>query len=158
MTTIAATPSVSFSGIRGRMLERLLQVRFVRYLRVQLGFVEFPAQYQLFLRDIVGPRLAAVPGSLGVFGVGTHTEVALKAIPGLAERIHCFTDNNAALWHQTRFGRPVLPPAEAVKQCDCFFLSTAVFQRVLEGDLRRLGFTGTIVAMDDDVPPSWFLA
>ncbi len=158
MTTLAAAPSIPFAGLRGGLLARLLQLRFVRYLRVQLGFVEFPAQYQLFLRDVVGPRLEAAPGPLGVFGVGTHTESALKAIPGLADRIHCFTDNNAALWHQTRFGKPVLPPADAVKACGTFFLSTAVFQRVLEADLERLGFTGAVVAMDDEVPPSWFLA
>jgi hypothetical protein len=71
--------------------------------------------------------------------------------------VHCFADNNAALWHQERFGRPVLPPREAVRTCEVFVLSTAVFQHVLRADLRRLGYRGPIIAMDDDMPPAWFL-
>ena len=153
----AARPTLSFTGVRGRLLSLLLQLGFVRYHRVQLGFVERPEQYLQFVTDVIGPRLAALPGKLGVFGVGAHTDTALKAVPELAGRIHCFTDNNTALWQQTRFGKTVLPPAEAVKECDAFFLSTAVYQRVLTSDLARLGFRGPIVAMDDVVPPFWFL-
>jgi hypothetical protein len=37
-------------------------------------------------------------------------------------------------------------------------LSTAVYQHILRADLKKLGFTGAIVAMDDVVPASWFLA
>ena len=152
------TPPLAFTGAGGRILARLLQLPFVRYHRVQLGFVERPERYAQFLEQVVGPRLAALEGRLGVFGVGAHTDVALKHVGGLAERIHCFTDNNAALWRQTRVGKLILPPTEAILECDAFFLSTAVFQRVLERDLRRLGFRGPIVAMDDAVPPHWFLS
>lgn len=150
-------PSTAFTGLRGRALARLLQLPSTRYHRVQLGFVEAPEQYEQFLADVVGQRIAELPGRLGVFGVGSHTEILLKALPSLADRVHCFTDNNPALWHKPRFGRPVLPPGDAVAACDAFVLSTAVFQRILEGDLRRLGFRGPIVAVDDVVPPAWFL-
>lgn len=143
--------------MRGQALAWLLQRDFVRFHRVQLGFVERPQQYERFLAGVVGPRVLAMDGRLGVFGVGTHTEVLLKAVPGLGERIHCFADNNSAVWHQTRFGRQVLPPGEAVKTCDLFLLSTVVFQRVLTADLRRHGFKGPIVTVDDIVPPAWFL-
>lgn len=150
--------SSPFTGVRGRLLSRLLQLGFVRFHRVQRSAVECPHEYARFLTEVVGPRLSALPGRLGVFGVGAHTETVLKALPGLEARIHCFTDNNQGLWRQTRFGKPVLPPAEAVSECDAFFLSTAVFQRVLAADLRRHGFRGPVVAVDDDVPASWFLA
>jgi hypothetical protein len=158
MSQTRAAPAIPFTGLRGRTLARLLQLPFVRYHRVQLGFVERPRQYERFLTEIVAPRLDRLPGKLGIFGVGAHTDVALTHVPGLPERVHCFTDNNAALWRQPRFGKLVLPPQDAVTECDAFFLSTAVFQRILEQDLRRLGFTGPIVAMDDEVPPGWFLA
>jgi hypothetical protein len=158
MTALHSTGFPAFTGIRGRLLAQLLQIGFVRFHRVQLGVVECPRQYTQFLEEVIGPRLFALPGRLGVFGVGAHTETLLKAIPGLEERIHCFTDNNASVWHQSRFGKPVLPPAEAVAACDAFFLSTAVFQRVLEADVRRHGFRGPIVSVDDVVPPSWFLS
>jgi hypothetical protein len=158
MTAHHSGHSTAFSGIRGAILGRLLQIDFVRFHRVQLGAVECPGQYSQFLADVVGPRLFALPGRLGIFGVGAHTEVVLKALPTLGDRIHCFTDNNGSVWHQTRFGKPVLPPTEAVATCEAFFLSTAVFQRVLDGDLRRHGFRGPIVAVDDVVPPSWFLS
>ena len=158
MTALDSTRFTAFTGIRGRVLAQLLQLGFVRFHRVQLGVVERPREYARFLADVVGPRLAALPGRVGVFGVGAHTETVLKAVPGLAERVHCFTDNNAGVWHQSRFGKPVLPPAEAVAACDVFFLSTAVFQRVLEADVRRHGFRGPIVAVDDLVPPSWFMS
>lgn len=157
MTTLAVPAPVAFGGIRGRVLAWLLQFGFVRYHRVQLGFVEHPDQYRRFLAEVIGPRLLAIDGRLGVFGTGVHTEVALQAIPELAERIHCFTDNNPALWHQTRFGKRVLPPRDAVRECDGMFLSTAVFQRVLERDLQNHGFQGAVVAMDDVVPAAWFL-
>ena len=152
------TPAIPFTGLGGRALARLLQFRFVRYHRVQLGFVERPRQYEQFLAEVVAPRIGRLSGKLGVFGVGAHTEIALAHVSGLGERVHCFTDNNAALWRQQRFGKLVLPPEDAVTACDAFFLSTAVFQRILEQDLRRLGFAGPIVAMDDEVPPGWFLA
>ncbi|MCC7010076.1 MAG: hypothetical protein IT184_14815 [Acidobacteria bacterium] len=154
--TAGAAP-VPFRGLHGRALVRLLQLPFVRYHRVQLGFVERPRQYRRFLTDVLGPRLDAIGGRIGVFGVGAHTELLRTALPGFAERIHCFTDNNATLWHQTRFGKTVLPPAGAVEQCDAFLLSTTVFQRVLTADLRRLGFAGPVLAIDDDVPAPWFL-
>jgi hypothetical protein len=158
MTSVsAATSPVSFTGLRGSVLAALLQLRFVRYHRVRLGFVETPAEYGRFLELVVGPRLDALPGALGVFGVGAHTELVLRVLPGLTGRIHCFTDNNHTLWHTTRFGAPVLPPAEAARACDAFFLSTAVFQRRLDADLRRHGYRGPIVAMDDVVPPACFL-
>lgn len=149
--------TVHLAGLRGRLLGRLLQVPAVRYHRVQLGFVETPQDYEAFLMDVVAPRLAVLPAPLGVFGVGAHTDLVLRVLPDLANRVHGFTDNNPAQWHRTKHDRPVLPPAEAVAQCASFFLSTAVFQRVLTADLRRLGFRGPIVAMDDVVPPHWFL-
>jgi hypothetical protein len=158
MSRTEAASAISFAGLRGRVLARALQFGFVRYHRIQLGFVERPRQYERFLTEIIAPRLDRLPGKLGVFGVGEHTEIALAHVPGLRDRVHCFTDNNSALWGQHRFGRIVLPPEDAVAECDAFFLSTAVFQRILEWDLRRLGFTGPIVAMDDVVPPEWFLA
>ena len=151
------TEELPFSSIRARLLGRLLQLPFVRYHRVQLGVVEYPHQYERFVATVIAPRLEALPGRLGVFGVGTHTQAVLKALPTLASRVTCYTDNNPTLWHQTRFGGIVLPPAEAVKRCDAFLLSTAVFQRVLAADLRRLGFRGPLVAMDDQVAPAWFL-
>lgn len=154
---VSMTSSVNFTGVGGHVLARLLQLPMVRYHRVQLGFVETPADYEAFLREIVAPRLATLPSPLGVFGVGAHTDLVLRVLPQLTERIHCFTDNNPAQWQRTRHGRPVLPPADAAAQCAAFFLSTAVFQRVLTGDLRRLGFAGPIAAMDDVVPPHWFL-
>jgi hypothetical protein len=150
--------TIEFRGVRERVLARLLQLRFVRFHRVQLGFVEKPAEYQRFLRDIIGPRLASLPGRLGVFGTGEHTKILLAAIPELAARIHCFVDNNSALWRTERFDRIVLAPSIAVQECEAFFLSTAVFQHVLRADLRRHGFAGPIVAVDDELPPSWFLA
>ncbi len=156
-TAQAVTPSLPFTGLSGRVLARLLELDFVRYHRLQLGFVEWPLQYERFIADVLGPRVDAMPGKLGVFGVGVHTDVLIKSLPTLTERIHCFTDNNGAHWRQTRHGKPVLPPAEAVSTCDAFLLSTAVYQRVLEADLRRLGFTGPVMAMDDVVPATWFL-
>ena len=158
MSRTPAAPAIPFAGFRGRALARALQLGFVRYHRIQLGFIERPRQYERFLAEVIAPRLDRLPGKLGVFGVGAHTEIALAHVPGLRDRVHCFTDNNSALWGQPRFGRIVLPPEDAVAECDAFFLSTAVFQRILERDLRRLGFTGPIVAMDDVVPPEWFLA
>jgi hypothetical protein len=160
-TTMNQSPhrdTVEFRGLRGRVLAGLLQLGFVRFNRVQLGFVEKPAEYQRFLREVIGPRLSALPGRLGVFGTGEHTKILLAALPELANRIHCFVDNNSALWRSERFDRIVLAPSAAVKECDAFFLSTAVFQHVLRADLRRHGFAGPIVAVDDKLPPSWFLA
>ena len=154
----SALAAHTLPGLQGRLLGSLLQLAFVRFHRVQLGFVEKPHEYERFLVDVVGRRLETMPGTLGVFGVGQHTQTLLKALPGLVSRVHCFTDNNGAFWNQERFGRPVLPPGEAVRRCDLFLLSTAVFQHVLRADLRRLGFAGPIVAVDDVVPPSWFLA
>lgn len=157
MTAAETAPFVPFEGMRGRVLTWLLQRDSVRFHRVQRGFVEKPAQYERFLAAVVGPRVEALDGRLGVFGVGTHTEVLLKAFPSLQPRIHCFADNNPAVWRQVRFGHPVLPPGEAVKACDAFLLSTAVFQHVLRADLVRHGFKGPILAVDDVVPPAWFL-
>ena len=147
-----------FSGISGRLLGWLLQRPFVRFHRVQLGVVERRVEYERFLVEVVEPRLAALSGRLGVFGCGEHTRSAIKAMPGLAARIHCLTDNNAVLWHQTRFGRPVLPPEKAVADCDAIFLSTAVFQHVLRAQLKHLGFRGPVIAVDDHVPADWFLS
>ena len=148
---------VAFTGLQGRVLGALLQWPLVRFHRLQRGFVEQPAEYRRFLFEVIGRRLADTPGRVGVFGCGEHSRVLLASIPELADRVHCFTDNNAALWHQERFGRRVLPPEEAIDVCDVFVLSTAVFQHVLRADLRRLGFSGPVIAMDDEVPPSWFL-
>lgn len=150
-------PPLRFVGLRGWMLARLLQVPAVRYHRVQRGFVETPQEYEVFLQEVIAPRLASLPTPLGVFGVGAHTDLLVRVLPDLVSRIHCFTDNNAAQWHRTRHDRRILPPAEAAARCASFFLSTAAFQRVLTADLRRLGFAGPIAAMDDEVPPHWFL-
>lgn len=148
---------VAFTGLQGRLVGALLQWPLVRFHRLQRGFVEQPAEYRRFLFEVIGRRVAHTPGSIGVFGCGEHSRVLLESIPDLRERVHCFTDNNAALWHQERFGCRVLPPEEAVKVCELFILSTAVFQHVLRQDLRRLGYSGPIIAMDDQLPPSWFL-
>src|SRR5258706_16215134 len=113
----AQTRAMSFAGLRGQAIAGLLQLRFVRYHRVQLGFAERPAQYEAFLGEVVAPRLASLPDRLGVFGAGEHTRVLLKVVPELMDRIHCFVDNNPSLWGQERFGRTVLSPAEAVHQC-----------------------------------------
>ena len=48
----------------GRLLSRSagsikLQLRFVRYHRVQLGFAERPAHYEAFLGEVVAPRMRA---------------------------------------------------------------------------------------------------
>ena len=153
-----SAPPLAFRSVEGRLLARVLQMGFTRYRRVQLGFVNDPGQYRLFLRTIVAPRLRDLTGRLGVFGVGSHSEVVLKAAPDLRDRITLFTDNNPDTWNGTKFGKPVLPPSEAVEMCDAFFLSTAVFQHVLKADLNALGFSGTVVAVDDYVPPEWFLA
>lgn len=158
MTDLTEDTVIPFAGWRGRILARLLQLPFVRFHRVQLGFVERPEQYQRFLVEVVGGRLATMPGKIGVFGAGEHTRVLFKAMPSLLERVHCLTDNNQALWQQERFGCPVLPPTQAAAECDVILLSTAVFQHVIRPDLRRKGFRGPIVAVDDVVPPSWFLA
>ena len=147
-----------FSGILGGLLARLLQLPFVRFHRAQLGVVERPLDYERFLAEVVEPRLTEIDGRIGVFGCGEHTRIALNAMPALSKRIHCLTDNNAVLWHQTRYGRPVLPPDKAVRSCDAFFLSTAVFQHVLRVQLKRLDFDGPVIAVDDVVPPHWFLA
>jgi hypothetical protein len=149
---------VPFHGVRGRALAALLQLKFVRFHRVQLGFVQRPTDYARFISDVIAPRVQALPGRLGIFGVGEHTRFLLNAAPELGERTQCFIDNNAALWRQERFGKVVLPPAEAVAQCDVILLSTAVFQHVLKADLGRLRFRGAVVAMDDTVAPHWFLA
>ena len=153
----AQARTTSFSGLRGQAIAALLQLRFVRYHRVQLGFAERPVHYEAFLGEVVAPRLASLPDPLGVFGAGEHTRVLLKVVPELAVRIHCFVDNNQSLWGQERFGRTVLSPAEAVQECASMFLSTAVFQHVLRDQLKRLSFTGPTVAVDDVVPPAWFL-
>src|SRR5688500_6561391 len=110
-------PATSFQSLRGRLLSALLQLRFVRFHRTQLGAVEAPAEYERFLAEVIVQRLESVPGRLGVFGVGEHTRTLLRAIPGLQARIHCFIDNNQALWRHQRFGRPVLPPDQAIKEC-----------------------------------------
>ena len=148
---------VVFSGWQGRLLRALLQLPFVRYQRIQRGFVERPAEYRRFLREVIGRRVAETSGPIAVFGCGEHTRILLASVPGLIDRVHCFADNNATLWHQERFGRPVLPPREAVRACEVFVLSTAVFQHVLRADLRRFGYRGPIIAMDDHMPPEWFL-
>jgi hypothetical protein len=153
----STAPHLPFTGVRGHVVAGLLQIPFVRFHRVQLGFVERPAQYQSFLAEVVGPRIAALPDPLGVFGAGEHTRVLLNAVPELAGRIHCLVDNNSSLWGQERFGRPVLSPVDAVRQCRSMFLSTAVFQHVLNEDLARLTFAGPVIAVDDVVPPAWFL-
>lgn len=151
------TSRLPFTGLRGRLLAAMLQLPVVRHHRVQLGFVEAPAEYEAFLAEVIGRRLAASPGRVGVFGAGTHTERLLACVPDLAARVTCLTDNNRALWGGTRFGLPILAPAEAVTRADVMVLSTAVFQRQLRADLKRLDFPGTVVAMDDEVPPAWFL-
>jgi hypothetical protein len=151
-------PVTAFRGLRGKALASLLQLGFVRFHRVQLACVESPADYERFLAEVMGPRLEAIRGSLGVFGVGEHTRVLLRSLPALQGRIHCFIDNNASIWRQQRFGRPVLPPEQAVKECDAILLSTAVFQHVLRAELKRRNFNGPILAVDDIVPPEWFLA
>ena len=151
-------PAIPFSGIKARALAGLLQLAFVRFHRVQLGFVERPAQYERFLAEVIAPRLAALPAPIGIFGAGEHTRVLLKSMPWLDEEVFCFIDNNAALWGQERFGKIVLSPADALQKVNAIFLSTAVFQHVLRADVKRRGFTGPIVAVDDVVPPSWFLA
>jgi hypothetical protein len=148
---------VRFTGLQGRVLGALLQLPLVRFHRLQRGFVEQPVEYRRFLSDVIGRRLAETPGRAGIFGCGEHSRILLESIPALRDRVHCLTDNNASLWHQQRFGFQVLPPQEAVQSCDLFVLSTAVFQNILRGDLRRLGFRGPIIAMDDEMPPSWFL-
>lgn len=158
MSQPTEAPVIPFTGIKGRALSGLLQLPFVRFHRVQLGFVERPAQYERFITDIVGPRLEELPGPLGVFGAGEHSRVLLSALPELEERIFCFIDNNPSLWGKERFGKVVLSPADALPQCGAIFLSTAVFQHTLRADIRKRGFTGPIVAVDDVVPPSWFLA
>jgi hypothetical protein len=152
-----ACREVAFSGVQGHVLRALLQLPFVRYHRIQRGFVERPAEYRRFLRDVIGRRVAETSGPIAVFGCGEHTRILLASVPGLIDRVHCFADNNATLWHQERFGRPVLPPREAVRACEVFVLSTAVFQHVLRADLRRIGYQGPIIAMDDHMPPHWFL-
>lgn len=148
---------IPFDGLKGRTLSGLLQLPFVRFHRVQLGFVERPAQYQRFLAEVIGPRLFALPEPLGVFGAGEHSRVLLEAIPELESRIFCFIDNNSGLWGKERFGKLVLSPADALPQCGGIFLSTAVFQHVLRADVRKRGYSGPVVAVDDLVPPSWFL-
>lgn len=158
MPQTAEAQPIPFTGLKGRALAGLLQLPFVRFHRVQLGFVERPVQYERFLAEVVGARLAGLPGALGIFGAGEHTRVLLKAVPSLDDRIVCLIDNNAGLWGSERFGKPVLSPADALPKCRSIFLSTAVYQHVLRADLRRRGFTGPIVAVDDVVPPSWFLA
>jgi hypothetical protein len=146
-----------FHGVKGRIWGWILQRPGIRYYRIQLAVAESPRDYERFLADIVAPRILGLRGRLGIFGVGEHTRLLLHADPSLARRIECFADNNAALWHQEQFGRPVLSAAEAVKRCDAFFLSTAVFQRSLRGDLDALGFEGPVLAVDDVGPPEWFL-
>ena len=68
MRALDSTASPAFTGVRGRFLAQLLQLDFVRFHRVQLGVVECPRQYTQFLADVVGPKLFALPGRLGVFG------------------------------------------------------------------------------------------
>jgi hypothetical protein len=153
-----SSPDPAFRGLRGKALGTLLQLGFVRFHRVQLACVEAPVEYERFLTTVVGPRLSDITGTLGVFGVGEHTRVLLKALPTLQGRIHCFIDNNSAIWRQQRFGRPVLPPEQALRECDAVLLSTAVFQHVLRAELKRRAFSGPILAVDDIVPPEWFLA
>jgi hypothetical protein len=155
----AATPrTIPFTGLKGLALSQLLQLGFVRYRRVQLGFAEFPEQYKAFLATVVGARLEGLPGKVGIFGSGAHTGLLLETIPGLDARVACLIDNNQSLWRQSKFGHVVLPPSEAIRECEVIVLSTAVYQHVLRADLKKLGFAGAIVAMDDVVPPSWFLA
>jgi hypothetical protein len=153
-----AKTTALFTGLRGQAIASLLQLRFVRYHRVQLGFAERPAQYEAFLREVVAPRLGSLPDPLGVFGAGEHTRVLLRVVPNLADRIHCFVDNNQSLWGQERLGRTVISPADAVQLCASIFFSTAVFQHVLRDQLKQLSFTGPTVAVDDVVPPAWFLS
>ena len=61
------SPPLTFRGLEGRLLARVLQMGFTRYRRVQLGFVNDPGQYRVFLRTVVAPRLRDLPGRLGVF-------------------------------------------------------------------------------------------
>jgi hypothetical protein len=152
------TTPIPFTGLRGRVLAGLLQLPSVRFHRIQRGVAETPSEYERFVVEVVGPRLTRLSGRLGIFGAGEHTRMVLQALPAILDRVHCLLDNNTALWHQERHGRLVLPPAQAVCDCDTIFLSTAVFQHVLRADLKRLDFKGTIIAMDDIVPPQWFLA
>jgi hypothetical protein len=158
VSTPRSPRTIPFTGLKGRALSGLLQLGFVRFRRVQLGAAEFPAQYEEFLTTVVGARLGRLPGTVGIFGTGAHTATLLKALPDLDARVACLTDNNKALWGTEKLGHVVRPPAEAIQACQVIVLSTAVYQQALRADLKKLGFTGTVVAMDDVVPPSWFLA
>jgi hypothetical protein len=139
------------------MLAWLLQRRIVRFHRIQHGFARCPAQYRSFVVDVVGPRVRALgPCRLGIFGTGQHTALLLQELPELQSTLACFADNSAAAG-RTLHGRPVLLPRLAVAQCDAMVLSTAVFQEQMRADLRTLGFGGPVIAVDDVVPPEWFL-
>lgn len=150
--------SLASNGLRGRVVTWLLERPFARFHRMHMALAQSPADYRRFIAEVVAPRLRTAPGRLGIFGTGEHTCLVLQAAPDLAQRVHCFMDNDPGLWRQVRFGRTVLPPREAVGECDAIFLSTAVFQQTLRADLRRLAFTGAVLAVDDVVPARWFLA
>ena len=150
--------SITFKGYKGFLLARLLQLKPVRFHRTQLGWVENPSAYEKFVADVVGRRIESAGCSRwGIFGTGEHTRVVLRALPWLLERVRCFADNNPRLHGQMFMDRPVYAPGDAVKECDGFFLSTAVFQSTMHRDLKHLGFRGPILAVDDKVPPQWFL-
>ncbi len=149
---------VAFGGFRGYLLAQLLQLKCVRFHRAQFGCIEHPAEYERFLAEVVGFRIMETGyRRIGIFGTGEHTRVVLRAMPWLIERVRCFVDNNPRLHGQAFLNRPVSAPQEAVKDCEAFFLSTTVFQRAMHKDLRRLGFRGPVIAVDDEVPPHWFL-
>ncbi len=157
MTAVIANDKSLFKGLYGRGLRLLLQFKFVRFHRIQKGFSETPIIYQDFLHQVVWPRIANTTGRVGIFGAGSHTDIALKSMPKFAEKVFCLTDNNKDLWYQTKFNKPILPPTEAVKACDIFFLSTAIYQDIFRADLKRLHFKGEIISIEDEVPPTWFL-
>jgi hypothetical protein len=149
---------VSFASFQGFLLEKLLQMGPVRFHRIQRGWVDNPCEYKRFIAEVIGPRIVDTNcRRLGIFGTGEHTRIILNALPELLERVQCFADNNHNIQGQQLMNRPVCSPENAVKICDGFILSTAIFQHEMHKNLQKLGFKGPVIAMDDDVPPHWFL-
>lgn len=149
---------VNFTAFQGFLFRKLLQSGPVRCHRIRRGCVENPAEYKIFIAEVIARRIMDTNCTrLGIFGTGEHTRILLTAIPWLIERVRCFADNNAMLHGQEFMNRPVRPPCDAVKECDAFLLSTTLFQRSMHKDLKQLGFNGPMISMDDDVPSHWFL-
>ncbi len=140
------------------VVNRLLNLPFMRMYRLEHGYTATPHEYKLYLAKKLDPYLKAQGGRcIGIFGAGEHTASCLAVMPYLKEHAACLIDNNQQLWGTERLGLPVRPPVDTNIHCDMVFLSTLVHQKIMRKQLLSLAFSGKVIAPGDTLTPEWFL-